>query len=249
MSAQAPARLWPRRGPLRLLLSADPWAGAAYLTSYLVVGTALFTVALVAVVTAAALSILAIGLPLLVAAAVVVRGCAQVERWRLGLVTRDRPAGRYREVTDRGVLGQLRTRWRDPATRRDLAYLVALFAPLLVLDVVVVGPWLSFLAGITLPLWYWSVPQPLDNGQTAHGVALGWFPDGPGGPGSWGFWIDDLGSALAAAAAFLVLLLLCNYLVVLAARVHARVARSLLGPSTDPLAAAKAVLAAPGPLS
>jgi Putative sensor len=145
-------------------------------------------------------------------------------------------------------MAQLRTRWRDPATRRDLAHLVFMYVPLLLMDTVAFALWLSFLAGITLPLWYWSIPQTFDNGQVAHGVSLGYLANGPDGPGGFGWWIGSLPSALLAAAVFLVLPLLCNYLVVLAAGVHGRIARALLGPFTDPLADAKQVLASPGPL-
>ena len=240
----------PRRDPLRLLLSPAPWAALAYLGSYLVVGTVLFTQVVIVVVTAASLSftLTLAGIPLLVAAAVVVRGCAQVERVRSGLVIPGPVQSAYLPVTRPGVMAQLRTRWRDPATRRDLAYVVFMYVPLLLMDTVVFGLWLSFLAGITLPLWYWSTPQTFDNGQVAHGVALGYLPNGPDGPGGFGWWIGSLPSALLAAAVFLVLLLLGNYLVVLAAGVHGRIARALLGPFSDPLADAKQVLASPGPL-
>jgi len=249
MSRRPASGLLPRRDPLRLLLSPSPWAGAAYLASYVVVGTVLFAVAVVAVVVSGVLSIFWLGLPLLVGAALVVRGCAEVERVRLRLVAPGPVAGRYLEVTQPGLLAQLSTRWRDPATRRGLAYVVGLWAPLLALDLVALVLWLYCLAGISIPLWYWSVPQTFDNGQTLHGLAFGSFPNGPDGPGGWGIWVGDLGTALAVAAAFLVLFLLVNYLVVIVARVHARIARALLGPWTDPLAAANQVLASPGPLS
>ncbi|MGN6681319.1 MAG: hypothetical protein ACTHKL_26435, partial [Streptosporangiaceae bacterium] len=47
---------------------------------------------------------------------------------------------------------------------------------------------------------------------------------------------------------FLVLSLLFSYVVVLTARMHARVAYSLVGAPEDPLAEAKRVLDHPGPL-
>jgi hypothetical protein len=65
----------------------------------------------------------------------------------------------YLKVTGPGVSEQVKTRWQDPATRRDVAYLVGMYVPLLVLDAVVLGLWLGFLAGITVPLWYWSIPK------------------------------------------------------------------------------------------
>jgi len=248
MSAATASRPGSRRDPLRLLLSAEPWTAVAYLASYLFVGTGLFVVAVTVLVAAASLSVLWIGIPLLAAAAVLVRGCAEVERGRLRMIAPEPVPRAYLKVTGPGAIEQDETRWQDHATRRDVAYLVGTYVPLLVLDAVVLGLWLGFLGGVTVPLWYWSISQTFDNGQTAHGLSFGSFPNGPHGHGAIGLWVGDLPAALLAAALSLGLLLLCNYLVVITARVHGRIARALLGPPTDPLAAAKQMLASPGPL-
>ena len=71
---------------------------------------------------------------------------------------------------------------------------------------------------------------------------------GPHGPRGVGLYIDTLPKALLAAAGFLIAFLLFNYVVVAAARAHARVARLLLRAPADPLAEAKEVLSQPGPL-
>src|SRR5262249_17444241 len=119
---------------------------AWYLFAYLFTGTALFAVALTAAVSAVALCLTLAGIPLLIAAAAVIRGCAAVERVRL------RPLlgpvhSRYRPATGQRLVTVLRTRWTDPATWRDLAYLCGLYVPLLALDAIVVTVWLIFLAG------------------------------------------------------------------------------------------------------
>ncbi len=54
--------------------------------------------------------------------------------------------------------------------------------------------------------------------------------------------------ALLAAAAALLAFLLFSYVVVITARMHARVARGLLRPPSDPLAGAREILSRPGPL-
>jgi hypothetical protein len=82
----------------------------------------------------------------------------------------------------------------------------------------------------------------------AHGVMLGYLPNGPHGAGGLGVWIGDRHTALIAAATLFVVAMLFSYVVVGAARLHASAARSLLGPYVDPLAAAKQMLAEPGPL-
>ena len=60
--------------------------------------------------------------------------------------------------------------------------------------------------------------------------------------------MDTLPKALLAAAGFLVLFLLANYLLVIVARAHARIALALLSAPADPLAEAREVLTQPGPL-
>ena len=248
-----------RRDPVRLVLSKDLWASAWYLLAYQVVGWVLFAVALTAALTGAVLSFTLAGLPVLIAAAVLIRWCANVERARLRTVYTEPVNGRYREVTGSGVVAQLRTRWRDPVTWRDIAYLVGMLAPLMVLDLAVLTVWLVLLAGIALPAWYWAPHQTFGigvNGGTtggatgsAHGVQLGYFPNGPHGHPGWGLYVDTLPKALLVAAVCLVLFLLFSYVLVATARLHATVARALLHAPEDPLREAKEVLSRPGPLS
>jgi Putative sensor len=239
--------------PLRLLLSASPWRAAWYLSGYVfVTGWVLFTAAFTATVTAAAFAITLAGIPLLIAAAAVLRWCAGVERAWLRRVVTAPPRGGYRPVPAAGLIAQARSRWRDPATWRDVAYLIGLWGPLFVLDTTVLTVWLTLLAGITLPAWYWAPRGNAGLGYTSptltHGVVFGYFPHGPNGRGGVGLYVDTLPKALLGAAIFAVLFLVFDYVLVQTARAHAAVARSLLRAPTDPLAEAREVLAGPGPL-
>jgi hypothetical protein len=241
------------RNPLRLAVSASAWRAAWYLAVYIfVTGWVLFSAAFTTTVTAAVLAITLAGIPLLVAAAGVLRGCAEVERVRLRRQLTAPTRGGYRAVTRNGIMAQLKTRWQDTATWHDVAYLIGLWVPLFILDTVVFSVWLTFLAGITLPFWYWAPHGNAGIGYTSnttiHGVTLGYFPHGPNGPGRVGLYVDTLPKAVLAAAGFLVLFLIFNYVLVITARAHAAVARSLLRAPADPLAEAKDVLAGPGPL-
>jgi hypothetical protein len=242
----AVSKLSLRRDPIRLVLSRDPWAAAWYLLGYLLVGWALFAIALSTAVAGAGLSITFAGLPVLVAAAAAIRWCADVERARLRPFARIQ--GTYRQVTGHRIMAQARARWRDPATWRDVAYLVGMYVPLLVLDAIVLAVWWGFLAGITLPIWYWA-PWKQIHGVRYHGYDLGYHPNVPHGPGGWGLYIDTLREAFAVAAVCLVLFLIFNYVLVATARAHVAVARRLLGAAEDPLRQAKEVLDRPGPLS
>lgn len=237
-----------RRNPVRLALSKATWASAWYLFGYLIIGSGLCFIALTAAATGAISAVTLAGLPLLVWAASVVRWCANVERSRLHLLGREPVLGRYRQPAGGGLLKNLRTRWTDPTIWRDIAYLAGMYIPLATLDIIVLTVWLTFLAGITLPLWYW-VPWQAVHGVRYHGYALGYFPNGPHGHPTYGLYVDSIPKALLVAAVCLVAFLLFNYVLVATARAHASVARGLLGEQADPLTEAKEVLRTPGALS
>jgi hypothetical protein len=232
------------------LFAPAPWRAAGYLFSYLWAGTALFSVAISVVAVAAGMGVTLLGLPLLVAAAHALRGMAQLERNRAGLITEPIPA-RYAPDERRGLLGRMRTRWTDRQTWRDTAYLVLLWPVLFVMDLVPLMLWSVCLAGAALPLYYWAMPQWWDGGTFANGVMIGYTP-GPHntfGDGGFGIWVGDLRTATIAAAVFAILSVPAGSLLIGTARRHAAVARLLLGPYVDPLADAKRVLAGPGPLA
>ncbi|MGH3155581.1 MAG: sensor domain-containing protein [Streptosporangiaceae bacterium] len=242
------SRLPLRGNPLRFAVSASPWRAAWYLISYLLVGSVLFSIAFTAATTAATLAITLAGLPLLPAAAGVVRWCANVERRRLRQVLTEPVRGEYPPVTATGVLERAVARWRQGVTWRDVGCVVGLWVPLFALDTVVLAVWAWFIGMVTLPIWYWA-PWMQYQGHRFHGFQLGfYFPHGPAGPGTVGVFIDTLPKALLAAAVGLVGFLVMNYAVVATARAHARVARALLRPLADPLAPAKDILSRPGPL-
>jgi len=158
-------------------LSRGLWAGLWYLLAYQVVGWVLFSIALTAVATGAMFSVTVVGVPLLITAAAIVRWCADVERARLRPLGGE-VVGGYREPADSdGMVARLRVRWQDPALWRDLAYLLGLFIPLVLLGLVVLTVWGVLLAGITMPIWYWAPFQSI-NGVRYHGAQLGYFPNG-----------------------------------------------------------------------
>jgi len=246
-------RLTLRHNPIGLVFSASLWRSAGYLFSSLIVSTLLFAVALSTSMLALVLGITVAALPLLVAAAAVIRGCASVERFMLRQVFTRPVIAHYPAPIGSGLWRQARARWGEGTTWRDLGYLVGLWPLLFALDTAVFTLWATFLAGVTLPLWYSHVPG-LGIGvgnsslQGPPGVMIGYFPHGVRGPGSQGLYVDSLPKALLAAAGFAVMFLLFNYVLVATARLHAQVARALLQRPTDPLAPARAVLAGPGPL-
>jgi hypothetical protein len=213
------------RNPLRLAASASPWRSAWYLAGHLTGGAILGAAAALAASAGATAAATVAGFPLLRPAAGAVRGCADAERRRLRLVWTEPVRAGYATGVGAGVLARALGPWRDPVIWRDLAYLVALWVTLALLDITVLSLWATALIGITLPLWYWA-PQGADvvgyvHGSAVHGVPLGYFPHGPAGSGAVGLYVDTMPKAILAAAIFSVLFLLCNYLLVKVAKVHA----------------------------
>jgi len=236
------------RNPVRLLLSGGLWRAAGYLAVYVLISGFLAAIVLTAAGTGALLAITLAGVPVLVVASGAIRFAADTERVRLRPLLAAPLHGGYRKPAKAGVFAQARTRWQDPATWRDLAYLIGLWVPLLALDLTVLIVWVTLLGLVAAPVWYHFPTQDLAHGATAHGIQLGYFPNGPHGPGGHGLYITTLSQAFLAAACALIVFLLFNYVLVATARAHAVVARNLLRPPSDPLAAVKTVLAGPSPL-
>jgi len=244
-----PARGDPaRRDPVRLLLSGAPWQAARFLAGYVLISGFLMAIALAAASTGVLLAVTLAGVPVVIAASGALRFAAGTERARLRPVLAAPLHGGYRRPAKAGIFADARTRWQDPATWRDLAYLFGLWVPLFALDLTVLVIWVALAGLVVLPAWYVFPEQDLAHGATVHGVQLGYFPNGPHGPGGYGFYITTLPQAFVAAACALIVFLLFNYVLVATARAHAVVARNLLRPPADPLADAKTVLAGPSPL-
>jgi hypothetical protein len=152
MTGDAVDPLTVHRNPVRMLTGVGPWLAAVYLASYVIAGTALFVLSVVTLAVTGVLGLFTLGVPVLAGSALVVRGCAQVERARVRLVGAV-PEARYREVAGLGVLARVQARWTDRTTWRDVAYLVLLYPPLLLLDAVALLIWSALIAGVTIPVW------------------------------------------------------------------------------------------------
>jgi hypothetical protein len=231
--------------PLRLIFTSVLWRAAGFLIADIVVGWVLFTVIVGAVTTAWAMTITIIGIPLLIACAGIVKGCAAVQRARTG-------GGRktYRQPAEgTGLLAAARVRWGDSGLWRDISALTVVWLPLSVLNTVVLSLWAMFLGWITTPIWY-HYPWMTYHGVRYHGYQMCcYFPHGPYGPGAIGVFVGSLHVALAAAGAGLVGFVIMSYAVLGCARLTKKVLGSLLRDPADPLTDVKAVLTQPGPLS
>ena len=218
---------------------------AWYLVAYQVIGWLLFCAVLLAVCVAGTLAVTLAGIPLMVAAVAVIRGCAGVERARLRPMTGSPVEAHYREPDRPGLFARAFTPWRDVAIWRDFAYLVGLFPLLATAGLIAIALWLCCIVGITSPLWYRFPYNNYAHGVTVHGIQLGYFPNGPHGSGAVGWYVQTLPQALLVAALAVVGLVLTSYLVVITARAHSSIAKVLLRAPRDPLAEAKEILNRP----
>jgi signal transduction histidine kinase len=151
------------------------------------------------------------------------RGGAWLERrWLRATLGVDIPDP-YRPPTEGSPWRRARVVASDPATWKDLAYLVVLFPLGVVWFVVTTTLWTSALGLLTAPLWFW-IP---DDG----GVAL--LADGERGL----LVIDTLPEALLAAVAGAALCVAAAWAVKGMAAAHGAVAAALLGPSQAQLEA------------
>jgi hypothetical protein len=244
-------RLRLRLDPVRLAFSASPWRAAWFLLTYLLLSGLLFGACLAASVVSIVLAVTIAAVPLLIGTGWVVRGCAGFERLRLRQVLSEPVAAGCSPPEQPGLWRRAKAMWSSSATWRELGYLVGLWPLLLGLDATVFAVWAGLLSAITFPAWYSRISGACIgscSGPNAQGLMIGSYPAGPHGPGAHGIYLDSLPAALALAVIVLALFLLFNYAVVAAARLHAQLAMAVLRRPADPLAAARQVLASPGPL-
>jgi signal transduction histidine kinase len=203
-----------------------------FLAGGAVTGAVGFVLVVVVAVTGGLLGITVAGAVAVPVVLAPVRALAGLERRRVGLL-RGRPARPYRPIAvptaggwggagiaDGRPRGRavLMARLRDPATWRDIAWLLLALPVGLVGFLLAAVSWLAGAGLATVPVWYRFLPGGraalYDSGSGRHGV------------------VDSVSSALPWAAAGLVLLVAAYPLTVLLARGQAALAARLLGPGS-----------------
>ena len=128
----------------------------AYLATAPIAGVVGFVWSLAATVVVTLLAVTQLGAPAFLGAAWVTRALASAERHRAGWVLGAPIAAPYVPVTGSRVVGVA----AQPATWRDLAWLVVLFPLGLAGGVAGLVVAIVDLASIVAPLWAWAVPNP-----------------------------------------------------------------------------------------
>jgi hypothetical protein len=184
----------------------------AYLLLNFPVGLGAFIFLVTTLSVGASTAIIWVGVPVLAIALLAWRGAAKLERRRVHAMLGTYIATPYRPLPESG---KWKARLKDPATWKDLAYFV-LLGPIGIAEfTLMVSFWASSLWLVLLPLWFGFVPQD-------------WYPE------VWGWVLGDVHStweALPWAAVGAVLLAITVALTRVLGALHARFARSLLGPS------------------
>jgi signal transduction histidine kinase len=165
-----------------------------------------------------------VGLPILMLGMVTWRGFARLER-RLVHATLGYYIPNAYRARQPGMFGWFKGRFKDPATWRDLAYIVVMFPVSFVLFVLFTVLWGVGLGMTTLPFWYSFV----DGGLMLFGDIRG--------PG---YLVDSFDDTLIPAIVGLLLLCLAFVASRWVGKVRGLMAIGMLGPSKATLLAAEA---------
>ncbi len=143
---------------VRQILDPRFYGRIAYLLLALPLGIAEFTFLSVALTTGIALAVIIVGIPILVASLIAWRWNAGVERRLIGTLLGTPIAPPYRPDADGSWWYRLRGRLADPATWKDLVFLL-LQLPVGIVSFTVTAAIVGVAAGaITAPLMFWAVP-------------------------------------------------------------------------------------------
>ncbi|MCA2221233.1 sensor histidine kinase [Nonomuraea aurantiaca] len=134
----------------------DPttWRAVPYMLVSLAFGVGWFAVLAVAVPFSVALVILWVGIPLVLLTMFTWRGAAMLERRVLWAALGVRIADPYRTRPERGIGAHVGWLFKDPATWKDLGYLLLLFPLSLVEFVVSAVSWVGTITLIAAPFCY-----------------------------------------------------------------------------------------------
>jgi signal transduction histidine kinase len=136
----------------------------AYLLLAGPLGIVEFTFLVTAISTGVALAITLIGIPILIGTVYAWGWLAGVERRIIGYLTGKHIASPYRPLPEGGWWDRLRARLADPATWKDLTFLLLQF-PLGLVSHIVTATVLSVgAAALTMPLWYWAISDGVQIG-------------------------------------------------------------------------------------
>ncbi|MGP3914590.1 sensor histidine kinase [Nonomuraea sp. 10N515B] len=199
------------KGPLGVLVDPMTWRAAPYLLVSVAFGLGWFIVLSLAVPTSLSLTVLWVGVPLAMATMLMWRGGAMLERRMLGAALGVRIPDPYRSRPERGLGAHIRWLVTDPATWKDLGYLLMLLPLGLVEAVASAALWIAT-GGLLLAPFILAIDEAMGAGD---------------------YFIEEWTAAWVATFFGVVLLVLTAYLVRGMAWLHGTLAVVLLGGSEE----------------
>jgi signal transduction histidine kinase len=197
---------------------------SVYLLLAMPMGILTFTVVVTGWSLALGLLITLIGIPIAMLTVYVSRWMAWVERRRAALVLGEPIRGVYKPPATGRIIDRTKALFSDPSTWKDLAWHLLLLPVGIVDFVVVVTAWTVSFGLISIPAWWWALPE---SDPTELGI----------------FQVDSWGHAILAAAIGLLALPLAAALVRGTAAASGSLSKLVLGPSRSQLEERVEVLA------
>ncbi|GAA0316035.1 sensor domain-containing protein [Actinoallomurus spadix] len=206
----------PRRGPLRLLKDPLTWRSAAFLLLHAPLGLAYFVGLAVLLSVSVGTVVIWVGVLGLALTMILWRGAAVFERRLAHLAFGVRIPSPYRALpSGRNLLRKWRTLAADPATWKDLVYLLLAF-PIGVAEFMIsMVLWVMTVALLTMPIWIT---------QSRGGYLYVTFAGHE-------IWLDDPLTTLPAVPLGIGAFVVAMYAVRIVGAAHAAIASYLLGPS------------------
>ena len=203
----------------RELFDPRAYGRIGYLLVAGLLGITEFVFLVVAISVGVGLAITLIGIPILILSVYAWGGLAEGERRIIAALTGTVIPNPYRPVPPGASRwGRLRARLTDPATWKDLAFLLLQFPFGLVAFIVTVVVLSVGIHSVAIPLWYWAVPGGVDDGIIT---------------------VDTLWKALAMVPLGVALLVLGIPALSALGRLYVSYAEVLLGSNMDPAVTAQ----------
>lgn len=197
------------RSLLRRMFSFEPWSAAIFMIVSFVLGVFWFSLLIPLLAAGVGTIITLIGIPLLILTHLAWKAGGGIERWRVGAFFGVKIRDPYRPLPDEGAVAKIKARMGDPATWKDLVYLIVLF-PIGIIEFVLTVTLVSLTFGsLFMPAYYWSLP----NGDVEYG------------PGRT---IDTWPEAIAVSALGVLLFFLTTALLIGLKGMHVEFAKALL---------------------
>jgi signal transduction histidine kinase len=224
-TAAVPARRF--LSVVRPVVEARTWVVSGYLLLTGLTSVFWWTVLVTGFTVGVGMLTIWVGVLILAVLPVLWRAGARLERRLVGSALGVEISSPYREQPEGSVLTRGRAVISDPATWKDLAYLLVLIPLGWLWSTVTLAGWADVLGLVFAPLYYYALP----------GGHLWWF--------GWSHWapllsMATLPTALLACLVGLVLLAPAAWLVRGLGHLHGLLARALLGPSDKQALAARA---------